>query len=273
MLESVFSQSFQDWELIIMNDGSTDRTWEIVTRLAGNHPQVRLLENPQNIGQCETLNRLLPEARGTWVGVLPADDQYRAHTLRTIHDYVRDREDLNLWTHSRVSAGDGAVPDVILIRNALTEWSADTLADELFTRGNVFGGMANYLFRRTAILEPKLTFAGDDSIVDLSFWIRLLKAHPEARAVYHPDVLSYVAKHAASLSTTCGLSGASSIGVFDLPRQLLYLNWSRPVRLYQIARLIKCAFTLGPDLPPGNRWLPLWSILALVKSLPRPHKE
>jgi glycosyltransferase involved in cell wall biosynthesis len=266
-IESMLTQAFQDWEWILLNDGSTDRGWEIVRQRLGDHPRVRLLENPGNLGQRESLNRLMPEARGEWIGVLPADDGYRAHTLRTVHAYVRDRSDLILWAHSRLAVGQGTPSEVLLIRREVTEWTASDLAEELFLHGNLFGSMANLLFRRSAAIEAGLSFVGDDSRVDTGFWIRLLKSHPGKRAVYHPDVLSYVTGHPNSLSVSCWRSGAAPAAIFGQPLDLVALDWSFRARLLQLARLLKCWPRFGRYLPPGERGLPWRAIRAYLGSL------
>jgi glycosyltransferase involved in cell wall biosynthesis len=263
-LKSIFSQAFTDWELIIRNDGSTDGSWEIVKRLTAGDPRVRLAENPRNLGQRATLNLLLPEAHGTWVGILPADDGYRAHTLQTIHTYVKDREDLVLWCHSRIGIGH-ATPDVLLIENHVTEWPSEVLADRLYLHSNIFGSLSNYLFRRSA--ANGLLFLGNDTIIDLYYWVRFLKSNSQGRAVYHPDVLSYVNLHANSLSVSCQESGEWLVMFFEFPCAVLYLGWTRQVRLLQIARLFKGWLRFFRQFAPGQRLLPLSSIAYLAGSL------
>jgi glycosyltransferase involved in cell wall biosynthesis len=267
MIETMFSQKFQDWEWIILNDASTDRSWEIIKRRVGDDPRVRLRENPRNLGQGESLTRVIREARGTWVGILPADDGYRAHTLQTVHDYVAGREDLLLWTHSRLAVGQGKVPDVILIRNHVTEWTAGELADTLFLTRNVFGGLANYFYRRSVVEEAQLAFVGPEARVDTFFWIRLLKSRPEMRTVYHPDVLSFVTAHPASGSARSGTTGQYAVALFDMPLDLLALDWSFRTRLLQLARLLKCWLRFGRHLPPGQRGLPWRAVRAYFGSL------
>ncbi len=72
-ITSVLAQSFTDFELVIVDDGSTDRSREIVDAQAVNDPRVRLLRKA-NSGISDTLNLGLAAARGDWIARLDADD-------------------------------------------------------------------------------------------------------------------------------------------------------------------------------------------------------
>lgn len=71
-IESVLSQTFNDFELLIVNDGSTDNSIDIISSY--NDPRIRLLHNEQNMGLVYTRNRGIREARGEYVATLDSDD-------------------------------------------------------------------------------------------------------------------------------------------------------------------------------------------------------
>jgi glycosyltransferase involved in cell wall biosynthesis len=62
-------------EILVCDDGSTDGTWELLERLAGDIPEIRLLRNDENLGRPRTRNVLLENARGRFLTWLDADDE------------------------------------------------------------------------------------------------------------------------------------------------------------------------------------------------------
>lgn len=72
-IESVQAQTLSDWEMLIVDDASTDDTAAVVQRYLSD-PRIRLLQNPQNLGPSDTRNRALDAAQGEWVAVVDADD-------------------------------------------------------------------------------------------------------------------------------------------------------------------------------------------------------
>jgi glycosyltransferase involved in cell wall biosynthesis len=75
-IDSVAAQSFGEWELLVVDDGSSDGTAAIVQRYADGDPRIRLLRHADggNHGMSATRNRGLAEARGEFVAFLDADD-------------------------------------------------------------------------------------------------------------------------------------------------------------------------------------------------------
>ncbi|MBN1512509.1 MAG: glycosyltransferase family 2 protein [Phycisphaerae bacterium] len=69
---SVFAQTLTDWELLAVDDASTDGSWEYLQRL--EDPRVRLARNERNLRHGATLNRAIEMARGQWIARMDADD-------------------------------------------------------------------------------------------------------------------------------------------------------------------------------------------------------
>ena len=83
-IESVLGQSYTNWELLLVDDGSTDRSSAIARSYAGKYPlKVRYLEhdNHSNLGMSASRNLGLRHARGEFVGFLDADDVWLSHKL------------------------------------------------------------------------------------------------------------------------------------------------------------------------------------------------
>jgi len=71
-IKSILEQTFGDFELLIVNDGSTDKTVDII--LGFKDPRIRLIHNAKNEGLVYTRNVALKEARGIYIAVLDSDD-------------------------------------------------------------------------------------------------------------------------------------------------------------------------------------------------------
>lgn len=71
-IDSILGQTFQDFEFLIINDGSTDRTREVI--LSYDDPRIRLVDNEHNLGLTQSLNRGLMLAKGEFVARQDGDD-------------------------------------------------------------------------------------------------------------------------------------------------------------------------------------------------------
>ena len=78
-IQSVLNQTYQDWELLIVDDCSTDNTDEIVAGF--NDKRIRYFKNEKNSGAAITRNRAIREARGEWIAFLDSDDLWSPEKL------------------------------------------------------------------------------------------------------------------------------------------------------------------------------------------------
>jgi glycosyltransferase EpsE len=75
-IKSVLKQSYDHWELLIINDGSTDQTKDIIERYVKQDSRIIYIENEHNLGIQKTLNRGIALAKGTYLARLDDDDQW-----------------------------------------------------------------------------------------------------------------------------------------------------------------------------------------------------
>lgn len=73
-LDSLYAQTYQDFEIILCDDGSSDETYAIAQRNADEHPNIVLLKNENNIKLIATLNRCLRHAKGEYIARMDGDD-------------------------------------------------------------------------------------------------------------------------------------------------------------------------------------------------------
>lgn len=72
-LESVLQQTYRDFELLVIDDGSTDESGNVINGYSAKDRRIRALRH-SNVGITETLNRGLLESRGRWIARMDADD-------------------------------------------------------------------------------------------------------------------------------------------------------------------------------------------------------
>lgn len=90
-IESVRNQTFKDWELIIVDDASSDKSLDIIKEAAEKDNRIKVFCNKKNIGLTKTLQKALEFASGEWIGILESDDMwasdYLAQKIEVIHEH------------------------------------------------------------------------------------------------------------------------------------------------------------------------------------------
>lgn len=79
-IRSVLSQTYTHWEMVIVDDASTDETVKRIEPFLKD-TRIRLIQNPVNSGAASTRNRALREAKGRWIAFLDADDLWKPEKL------------------------------------------------------------------------------------------------------------------------------------------------------------------------------------------------
>jgi succinoglycan biosynthesis protein ExoO len=87
-IQSVQQQTHKDWELLVVDDCSTDNTAEVVQQLSLKEPRIKLIRNLSNGGPAVARNLAISAARGDWVTVLDADDKYSPTRLEVLLKYA-----------------------------------------------------------------------------------------------------------------------------------------------------------------------------------------
>ncbi len=92
-LDSILAQTYEDLEVIVVNDGSRDDTKEVLDHYAAAHPKVKVIHK-ENGGVTSARLRGVEEASGDWIGFIDGDDviepQMYAHLLQNAHAYGAD---------------------------------------------------------------------------------------------------------------------------------------------------------------------------------------
>lgn len=87
-IQSVLDQTYQNWELIIVDDCSTDNTDEVVASIKDD--RIKYFKNEKNSGAAVSRNRALREAKGKWIAFLDSDDLWLPEKLEKQIEFMRD---------------------------------------------------------------------------------------------------------------------------------------------------------------------------------------
>lgn len=88
-IESVRSQTYKNWEMIIVDDCSTDHTVEIATDYSKRDSRIKVYRQNVNGGAAKARNRSLREATGRYIAYLDADDIWKPHKLEKQIKFMR----------------------------------------------------------------------------------------------------------------------------------------------------------------------------------------
>lgn len=112
-VDSIRQQTWHSWELIIVDDASTDETWEILCDIAASEPRIRLFRNGQNVGAGASRNCGLAYSQGEFIAVMDSDDVARPDRLQIQVEF--------LLSHPGIDVLGAAAIDVDEYGNVLGE--------------------------------------------------------------------------------------------------------------------------------------------------------
>jgi len=160
-LDSLFGQSFDSWELVVHDGGSTDGSLDSLTEYAGRSRGRMHVESAPDSGQSDALNKALRRSRGEWVGWLNADDLLLPGALQLVAEAIAGDDpaapaDVVFGSWLIIDEKDEPIREVVI-----ESWEWDTF----YRRGcYVFSGST--FIRRSAVerlegWDPALHFTMD----------------------------------------------------------------------------------------------------------------
>ena len=187
-INSVLSQTYTHFELLVVNDCSKDRTVELVKSIAATDQRVRLISNVKNSGVSYTRKHGLEEANGSWIAILDSDDAWAPDKLEKQIELQKKMNADLLFTGSAFMDSDGQPIDWYL--QAPTEVTYRQLLKQ-----NVLSN-SSALVRKE--LYAKYYAVGDGMHEDFAIWLSILKEGRKAYGVDEPLLIYRIAKSSKS---------------------------------------------------------------------------
>jgi succinoglycan biosynthesis protein ExoO len=173
-IDSVIAQTFRDWEIIVVDDASTDGTARTVEDTGREDPRIRLLRHERNAGPAAARNTGLSAANGKWIAILDADDAWRPDRLQRMLA-LAEATGVDFVADNQILYDDALQREVGIARRIPGEWIPLT-AEKLFESDETMRlGEMKPLIRHTFIVENGLRYdAGLRFGEDLYFYAELL---------------------------------------------------------------------------------------------------
>lgn len=92
---SIQRQDFDDWELIICDDGSTDHTWKLLQKMAVRDSRICLIHSTRNRKAGYARNLCIQKARGRYIAMMDADDRSAPGRLKVQYEYLEKHKELD----------------------------------------------------------------------------------------------------------------------------------------------------------------------------------
>jgi glycosyltransferase involved in cell wall biosynthesis len=99
-IESVISQTYTNWEMLITDDGSTDKSAEIIRKYQKREPRIALFQQ-ENSGSAAARNNSIRYAKGQYIALLDADDVYESDCLERQLSFIRKKNAALVFASSR----------------------------------------------------------------------------------------------------------------------------------------------------------------------------
>lgn len=204
-LDSILAQSEQNIEILVPDDCSTDRSFEIVENYARRDRRVKVWKNHHRLGLFANYNQCLRSSQGTYIKPMGQDDILAPSMLAESVERLSSNKDLVLVSTARkivdaddkpfVMEGADDTPSTLLGRrnfyNKHEVWRAC-----LMPMRNIIGEPCTVLFRANA--APEGFAEGLFHLGDLEFWLRLLRF---GNYSYIPQALATFRRHDDSATT------------------------------------------------------------------------
>jgi len=170
-ISSLINQSYPNWELVIINDGSTDNTQEVVSQAMRHDRRIRMFIMPENAGRLVARNMGNRLARNEWICMLDADDEYMTNYLEVLNDEINRNPNYKIFNFGTLMKQREMVNGFRYEKgwNILEPFNLKEigLGMETFTSGKITTG--GFIFKKELLggvsfyPETKIPYGGEDS--------------------------------------------------------------------------------------------------------------
>ncbi len=209
-LESVLAQSYPNWELIVIDDGSSDRTWEIIQRYAERDRRIRPLRQGHRgaWGLVDTYNDALAQSTGDLIAIVEGDDYWPPDKLATQVPHHTSDPQLLLSYGQVMIVRDGQETGLYHQHGVLGTHPSTTYLRLALLRSSAL--MSISIVVRRSALEAIGGFRQDGGYpaVDLPTWLRVVRE--PGNVAYLDRILGYWRHYGTQVTHRLGVEMAEA---------------------------------------------------------------
>ncbi len=190
-VESVLRQTFSDFELIVIDDCSTDGTLDILRKLAERDPRIIIIENEQNSGVSHSRNTGVARAEGEWIAFLDSDDMWREDKLELqLRELEKHPECVVGYTASAFIDSAGNPYNYVMPAEEKTVYST-------LLRKNLMS--CSSVIIRSSVMKG-IKMPGDEMHEDYYVWLTVLRDGGYACGINEPLLIYRLSENSKSSS-------------------------------------------------------------------------
>lgn len=184
-VESILNQTETDYELVILNDGSSDDTHQLLMQYQKKYPQIRVITLPKNKGVAPARNILNQQARGDYIAIMDSDDVAHPLWLEKMHAFILKHPEAEIFIPKKAEFINDDLETIKPLSRPLKH----------IFYGNSFENVGN-VFRRAFVLAHHIRYnetylCGED----YDFWVQMLLKGAKVRSFDYSEPLVMVRRH------------------------------------------------------------------------------
>jgi glycosyltransferase involved in cell wall biosynthesis len=197
-IESVLNQTFKNYEFIIVDDGSTDQTEEVINRYRPKDPRIKYIKTKNWGGPARPRNIGIEASKGSYISFLDDDDIWYKNKLEVVNKYIYENPEYILFCHNEdyyyngikkcendYGPYDGNLYETLLFKNNKVSTSAATVKKETLIDSGCFSEDRSII-----------------SVEDYDLWIRL---SVKGKFFHIPEILGQYIVESDGDNISCSL--------------------------------------------------------------------
>ena len=171
-IESVLAQTYQNWELLITDDGSTDKSVEIISKYSKNDDRINVMVPDEHQGIARTRNMSISRARGRFMAFLDNDDMWKPEKLEKQVNFMLEKGIGFSYTSYELIDIDGVLKNKVIKTQGVVDYKK-------YLRNTIIG-CGTVMIDRDKVGHFSMPI--NDTSDDMAAWLNILrkgyKAYP-----------------------------------------------------------------------------------------------